>query len=274
MVGLAGAVRGGGGGRGGVGGESVLNDDVHTEPSRTTTTAAPSTPTVTTTAALSTPTRRETHHLPCTPNASPSTTSRKRTRSVVDDDNCDGEQKAARTNGNTAPGARRASDDAAAGGANEMPTPQNESRAFKEEPFPTMFSTPGSSIVGGPSQYWKEPVTPASSFETFGTPTPTWYRDAGLSLTSDDGLVGHISALLLRDRGVALDDHTKKALGGLLRRANRAKDAKVTEASHHIKTLEAELKVKDAKITECLHRITTLEAELEDAELPEQDNGI
>ncbi|KAJ4355300.1 hypothetical protein N0V95_003055 [Ascochyta clinopodiicola] len=161
-------------------------------------------------------------------------------------------RKAARTSDFVTPSARRTlpwNKGGAAASASELQTPQT-SRTVQVNPFSSTLSkspfTPSRPTDAAP-----QTATPSSS--PYETPTPRRFKDV-----SGDDLVRDVFGFL-QDVNITLGTQTERDLSNLL--------------SKHVKTAEGlkrgrdvtrtTIKARDAKITELTYRIGTLEAELE-----------
>ena len=136
-----------------------------------------------------------------------------------------------------------------------FPTPQTE-RHERNDPFATRLAYPGGSLLT-PSrlQPFEEEethaITPSSSF---GTPTPSRFRDAGAPPTENSLTMGVFK--LLSDENIHLPTRAEAVLKNLL-----AKHAEGKKRGQDL--LRKQIQAKDAKITEITHRNNTLQAELE-----------
>jgi hypothetical protein len=134
-----------------------------------------------------------------------------------------------------------------------LQTPQTGGRTSKD-PFTTRLTTTGGAHLT-PSRNdhhddTPQIATPSSSFET---PTPSRFRNV-----SAEDLVRDVFGLL-QDSSVRLASETENELKGLLSR--HTKNAEGLRRGRDV--LRTTVKAKDAKITELTYRVNTLEAELE-----------
>lgn len=162
-------------------------------------------------------------------------------------------RKVARTSECATPSTRRKlpwnQDHQLAAKASEIQTPQT-TRTVCADPFSSRLGRPmatSSRPVGDAHQT----ATPSSS--PYETPTPIRFKDVG-----GDDLVRDVMGLL-QDASVKLSATTEKDLGTLL-----LKHAKTAEGLKRGRDVtRTTIKARDAKITELTYRISTLEAELE-----------
>jgi hypothetical protein len=135
-----------------------------------------------------------------------------------------------------------------------LQTPQTD-RRIAGDPFNTRRNTPAGSLIT-PSRRndledeTHQTATPSSSFET---PTPNRFRNV-----SPDDLVQDVFDVL-QSGNVRLDFDTQTELKDLLSR--HAKSAEGFRRGRDV--IRSTVKAKDAKITELTYRVSTLEAELE-----------
>ncbi|KAF1833028.1 hypothetical protein BDW02DRAFT_570436 [Decorospora gaudefroyi] len=214
---------------------------------------------------------------PYTIQTAPSASKRKRARSVsedladefglgeVDDDmlndvmaQVETPSKAARTADFTTPATKRQKlpwqmQPSGSSRAHGLQTPQTERRT-PGDPFALRRPTAGGALFA-PSQRgedeYQQTATPSSSFE--GTPTPSRFKNAVA-----DNLVTDVCGLL-QTAHVHLNDETESELRSLL--SKHAKNAEGYRRGRDVS--RSTVKAKEAKITELTYRISTLEAELE-----------
>lgn len=208
---------------------------------------------------------------------------RKRTRTVIDleddygmdqnDDNFNNElnyvmeqaetpSKVARTSEFATPATRRKlpwqTGDASESSRTGLQTPQTDGR----DPFNTRLTTSGSGSRVTPlrnnelNDNFRQDFTPTSSFET---PTPSRSKDAAVEdleqdvfslLESSNVRLGHEAERSLRS---LLTTHVRNAEGykrgrDVTRTTIKAKEAKITELTYRVSTLEAELEAEKALV--------------------------
>ncbi|KAF2627982.1 hypothetical protein BU25DRAFT_448416 [Macroventuria anomochaeta] len=162
-------------------------------------------------------------------------------------------RKAARTGELATPSTKRTLPwNQIAANANGLQTPQT-TRTVQADPFSSRLSrsllTPSRPTDAA---HWT--ATPSSS--PYETPTPSRFKDVG-----QDDLVRDVFALL-HDANIKLSITTENDLHTLL-----SKHTKAAEALKRGRDVtRSTIKARDAKITELSYRISTLEAELEAAE--------
>lgn len=137
---------------------------------------------------------------------------------------------------------------------NGLQTPQTGGR-FSTNPFNTQFGTPSGSLntpsrLRNADDETKQTPTPSSYFET---PTPTRFRN----VPAEDLLQDVFG--LLQESNVRLPSDTEAELKKLL--SKHARSAEGLRRGRDVSRKLAE--AKDAKITELTYRISTLEAEVE-----------
>jgi hypothetical protein len=168
--------------------------------------------------------------------------------------------KAARTTNFTTPGAsrRKLPWDAGQPGitiANGLQTPQTDRRTPRD-PFASRQPAQSGTLFA-PSKIDEDETqqiaTPSSSFNGDTTPTPSRFKNVAA-----DELVTDVFGLL-QEANVRLDTHVERDLKSLL-----SKHARSAEGYKRGRDLGRTMaKAKDAKITELTYRINTLEADLE-----------
>jgi hypothetical protein len=168
--------------------------------------------------------------------------------------------KAARTTNFTTPAPKRQKlpwqmESGSSSRNNGLNTPQTERRTPADNPFASKHPTPGgalftpSSNVGADEN--QQTATPLSSFDA--TPTPNRFRNA-----VNEDIVKDVFDLL-QNGNVRLPEPTENELKALL-----VRHAKNTEGYKRGRDVSrSTVKAKEAKITELTYRINTLEAELE-----------
>jgi len=137
---------------------------------------------------------------------------------------------------------------------NGLQTPQTAGRTLKD-PFNTRFSTPGAAHLTTSKNVDHDhddhqTATPSSSLDT---PTPSRFRTV-----SADDLARDVFGVL-QGSNVRLTSDTENELKALLSR--HAKSAEGLRRGRDV--IRTTVKAKDAKITELTYRVNTLEAELE-----------
>jgi polyhydroxyalkanoate synthesis regulator phasin len=136
--------------------------------------------------------------------------------------------------------------------AHGLQTPQSD-RKTASDPFASKQPAQKGSLFT-PSKINEDDshqtATPSSSFET---PTPSRFRNAEADSLVQDVLV------LLQESNVYLSAQTQNDLRGLL--SKHAKSAEGYRRGRDV--IRTTVKAKDAKITELTYRVSTLEAELE-----------
>ncbi|KAG9188842.1 hypothetical protein G6011_07547 [Alternaria panax] len=207
----------------------------------------------------------------------PAASSRKRSRPIsrvldeyglgqVDDDDlnqvmvaAETPSKAARTTNFTTPAPKRQKLpwQMESGGSSRndgLQTPQTDRRVPGDNPFAAKIPTPESALFTPTSKANadgdQQIATPSSSFET---PTPRRLRDA-----VHEDIVKDVFDML-KTTSVCLPEQTEKELRTLL--ARHTKNAEGYKRGRDL--MRSTVKAKEAKITELTHRINTLEAELE-----------
>ena len=161
-------------------------------------------------------------------------------------------RKAARTSEFTTPSTRRTlpwNNDQGTANASELQTPQT-TRIVQAGPSSLRL---GNSLAtpSRPKDEARQIATSSSS--PYQTPTPSRFKD----VCGDDLVLGVIS--LLQDANVKLNTTTENDLRNLL-----SKHAKTAEGLKRGRDVTRTIiKARDAKITELTYRVSTLEAELE-----------
>ena len=158
------------------------------------------------------------------------------------------------------------------GSAYGLQTPQTDRRPL-EDPFAPRHRGYGSSLFT-PSRIevnqTQQTVTPSSSYEA---PTPSRPRDNlardleqdvfDLLAESNVECGTYLKTELKRILSIHANKATGFRMGRDLNQATvKAREAKVTELTHQISTLDAELVAEKAKVTNLNLRINTLEAEM------------
>jgi len=141
---------------------------------------------------------------------------------------------------------------------NGLQTPQTEPR--DRDVFRTPAAAPVSTFVT-PSiskqsdSASSQTLTPGSS--PVNTPTPSRFKDAGTSNT--DGELAHDIFGVLQEGNTILNEQTRRNLTAVL-----SKHATIADGVRKGRDVaRATIKAKDAKATELTYRVNTLEAELE-----------
>ncbi|KAI4661725.1 uncharacterized protein J4E78_004514 [Alternaria triticimaculans] len=168
--------------------------------------------------------------------------------------------KAARTTNFTTPAPKRQKlpwqmDTGSSSRNNGLQTPQTDRRSPGDNPFAPRHPTPGGALFTPSSNVdaneHHQTATPSSSFDA--TPTPNRFRNA-----VNDDIVKDVFDLL-QNSSTRLADSTENELRTLLVR--HAKNAEGNKRGRDVS--RSTVKAKEAKITELTYRINTLEAELE-----------
>lgn len=137
-------------------------------------------------------------------------------------------------------------------------TPQTEPR--HNDVFKTPAAAPGSAFANFSTSKHSDSassqtMTPGSS--PVNTPTPVRYKDAGPAGT--DSELAHDVFGALQEANVLLNDQTRRNLITVL-----SKHATIAEGVRKGRDVaRSSIKAKDAKVTELTYRLNTLEAELE-----------
>lgn len=130
-----------------------------------------------------------------------------------------------------------------------LQTPQTDKKA-PLDPFNTRLNTPGKALTPLRTTEMDVAATGPSSVET---PTPSRFRNI-----APDDLARDVFDLL-RDGNIRLGADTQSDLKDLL--SKHAKSAEGFKRGRDV--IRSTVKAKDAKITELTYRVSTLEAELE-----------
>lgn len=227
---------------------------------------------------LATPSRRPpSAPSPYTIKTNPSASSRKRSRPInddfddeyglgqVDDDDLnqimvqvETPSKAAKTTNFTTPAPKRQKlpwqiEPGSSSRKNGLQTPQTDQTTLQDNPFASKYPTPRGALFT-PSKTdadEDQQVETPSSFDA--TPTPNRFSNA-----VNEDVVKDVFDLL-KSSSVRLQEHTEKELRTLL-----VRHTKNTEGYKRGRdVIRSTVKAKEAKITELTYRINTLEAELE-----------
>ncbi|KAF2132808.1 hypothetical protein P153DRAFT_393761 [Dothidotthia symphoricarpi CBS 119687] len=221
--------------------------------------------------------RRSSPPPPYTVEAGPSGSSRKRTRAASEDldDEYGLEQndhafndalgrvliaaetpnKAIKTSTFATPSTRRKlpwQTNQSATGSTGLQTPRTDRRAG-DNPFNTRISMPSTITPSRLDEHNlnnHRPVMPSSPFDT---PTPNRFKNVG-----GDDLVGDVLRLL-QEANIGLDSDTTNDLKAIL--SKHSNSAEGYKRGRDV--LRTTIKAKDAKITELTYRVSTLEAEME-----------
>ncbi|KAL1794629.1 hypothetical protein ACET3X_006445 [Alternaria dauci] len=137
---------------------------------------------------------------------------------------------------------------------NGLQTPRTERKTLADNPFVSKHSTSGSALftpaTDAKAEGSQQVATPSSSFET---PTLGRFKN-----TVDEDIAKDVFNLL-KNGNVTLPEDTEKELRTLLVR--HSKNAEGYKRGRDL--MRSTVKAKEAKITELTHRINTLAAELE-----------